>query len=150
MVGVVCVSDKDVTLTARVSNTTKQQLPDHVNKSSLMRELVQNYVRAGDSVEVSLERRKKDIESELNNLKLQRQEIENEIASKERELDSIQEKLKNRREQAPEAVITFADRITNDIFQRDQLEPDNPAVQTWANKAGLEPERFISEVEERL
>lgn len=144
------VTDKDVTLTARVSQTTKQQLPEHINTSGLVRDLVTNYVRAGDTQRVSLERRVKDLEQEVSNLEIKKQEVENDLQRKQRELELAQKKLTQRVKHTPEQVVEFAERINSGGFTTEQLEPDNPAIQTWARKAGLEPERFITEVRDRL
>lgn len=149
--GVVGVSGKRPRISVRVDETTKEQIEqDHLNTSSLVRELLKNYVRVGDTVEVSLRRRLKDKEAELENKRLEKTQLENEIDRLEREVDELQEKIKQRQESTPEEVIEFVEKVKADSFPREQLDTENPAIQTWANKAGLPPDRFVSEVDSRL
>lgn len=146
----VIVSDKDTTITTRVSETTENQLPDHINKSSLMRELLLNYIQAGDTVEVALQRKIKDKREQKKNKKLQRTALDNEIAELDREIEKYEQKLKERQQHTPEPVIEFAEKIKSEQFKEEMLEPDNPAVSTWSEKAGLSERKFIKEIRDRL
>lgn len=123
---------------------------DHLNLSSLMRDLADSYIRAGDTEMVGLQRRLKDTESELDDLRMEKARIENKIDATERELEELQEKIMQRRESTPEEVVEFAEKVKSGSVSPDQLDPGNPAVETWASKAGLPPSRFIAEVERRL
>lgn len=142
---------KDATLSIRVGEDLKQRLDkDHFNTSSLMRELAENYLRMGDVVEVSLRRRLADKEAELKDKRLEREQLTNEIEKLDREVDELQEKINQRQQNVPEEVVEFAAKVDSGSISADQLTSDNPAVQTWAGKAGLEPDDFIYEVEKRL
>lgn len=142
----------DEKITFRVDGSTKQQLDtyEHLNVSSLMRSLTENYVHLGDTVEVSLQRKLKDKENKLDRKRLEKQGLENDIERIEREIEDIQQKIKERREQTPESVIEFAEKIKAGRFPQDKLDADNPAVKNYAQKAGLPPTQFINKVQERL
>lgn len=142
---------KDATLSIRVGGDLKERLDrDHFNTSSLLRELAENYLRMGDVVEVSLRRRLADAEAELKDKRLEREQLSAEIEKLERQVDELQEKIKQRQESVPEEVVEFAAKIQNGAVSAEQLDPENPAVQTWAGKSGLEPDDFIYQVEQRL
>lgn len=151
--GVVVVgSDKDVTLSIRVDRATKEQLDteEHVNTSSVVRDLINAFLLRGDAVEVGLERRIEHERKKLERLRLQREQITTDIESVEHEIETLEQLLSNRRRSTPEEVIEFVEGVNSGRFSAGQLDPDNEALKNWASKAGLPPERFISEVENRL
>lgn len=146
-----CVADKQSTISVRVGEETKRQLDkDHLNTSSLLRELAENYLRMGDVVEVSLRRRLKDKEQELDDKRLERTKLDNEIERLEREVDELQAKIEQRQEAVPEEVSEFVERVRSGSFGEENLVPDNPAVANWATKAGIPAEEFVYKVEQRL
>ena len=136
----------------RVDRDVKEQLDreENLNTSGLLRSLLEGYLLAGDAVQVGLERRRKDKEAELDRKRLEKTRIENEIDRIERELEQLDAKIEERRQQAPEQVIEFAQSVKSGRFPEESLDPENAAVQNWAQKAGLGPERFIEEVQTRL
>lgn len=139
-------------VSVRIDPETKDRLDDRddLNLSGLMRGMLDDYLRVGDSVEVALEKRRQEKQEELNELQLRKTELENQIAQVERELEDIQDKIQSRRNSEPEQVIEFAEKINSGQFSHDQLEVDNPALQNWAQKAGIAPKQFIRKVEARL
>lgn len=142
------MSNESSIVSFRADDELKSRLEkDHFNASSLIRELLENYFRTGDSVEVALRRRLKDKETELEDKKLQKTKLENDIDRLEREVSEIQTKIEERQHATPEAVVEFAEKLNRGDFTEEQLDPDNPAVKTWAKKAGMNPEKFIREVE---
>jgi chromosome segregation ATPase len=146
------MSDETETLSVRVERDKKKQLnnrPD-LNVSGLVRGLLDDYLRVGDSVEVALEKRLKEKQERKKDLEMQKADLESKIQRKEWEIEDLQDKIKTRRESVPEEVVTFAERINAGTFSHEQLDTDNAALQNWADKAGLSPERFRSEVEQRL
>lgn len=146
------VGEKDATLSVRVDEGIKEQLDtqEHVNTSSVVREMLKAYLLRGDTVEVGLDRRIEHERKKLERLRLQREQITTDIEKAEHEIETLEQLLSERRSSAPEEVIAFAERVESGRFSHDQLEPSNPAVKNWASKAGLPPERFIGEVEARL
>jgi len=139
-------------VSVRIDEGTKDRLDDRddLNLSGLMRGLLEDYLRVGDSVEVALQKRLQDKEDELRDLQMRKTELENEIQRKEREIEDIRSKIKQRRESTPDEVIEFAERVKTGQFRRDQLDPENAALKNWAQKAGVSPDKFIREVEDRL
>jgi len=139
-------------VSARIDADLKQQLTQNesMNLSGLLRSLLSNYVRMGDAVEASLQRRLKDKENELNNKQLEKRQIENDIEQLERDIERIEEKIKERRNTTPEQVVEFAEKIKAGQFSEDLLDVENAGLKNWAQKAGLPPEKFRREVEDRL
>jgi len=148
--GVVGVTDK--TLSVRVDQSTQNQLSNEsINTSGLVRSLLTNYFQTGDTVEASLQKQLADLEEKLNALEMEKTQLEQRIKKKEREIDQVQHRLKQRRENVPEEVEEFAEKINAGKFPLGNLEPENPAVQNHAEKAGLpDPETFISKVRDYL
>lgn len=142
----------DERITIRIGNDLESWLnqQDHLNVSSLARDLLRSYITVGDTVEVGLERRLKDAEQKLERKEMEKTRVEQEIEQLRREIDRIEQKLAERRSQTPEEVIKFAQRIESNRFNEDNLTADNPAVQNHAQKAGISPTNFIQEVETRL
>lgn len=138
-------------LTVRVGEDTKAWLDrqDDLNASGLIRTILSTYRTSGDAEKASLKKRLRDREDELNELRRQQGEIETAIERKQRDIDTLQTKIEKREEAVPEEVVTFAERVRTNDFVGD-LDPDNPAVSTWAEKAGLRPKLFIEEVKERV
>lgn len=143
---------KRPSVSVRIDEETKDRLDsrDDLNLSGLMRGMLEDYLRVGDSVEVALEKRRQEKEEELKELEIRKTELENQIAQTERELDDIQSKIDERRNSVPEEVVEFAEKIKSGQFRHEQLDPDNPALQNWSQKAGLSPNQFIRKVEDRL
>lgn len=146
------MSEEMERVTFRLPATDKEQLEaeDHVNVSGIMRSLAQSYLLTGDAVEVGLERRLKDAESELERLQIQRTRLEHDIEKKQREIDRIEKRIEERRQSIPDEVFDFADQIEDGSFPSDNLEPDNLGVQRQSKNAGLSPRQFVREVEDVL
>lgn len=146
------MSGKEERITVRVDADRKRRLDEDesVNVSGLLRSLLREWDLAGDTVEAGLKRRLKDEENELERLKTELTRVESDIDRKERKIDEIQNAIKERQASTPEEVVEFAQRIRDERFPQSGLEAGNPAVKNHADAAGLTPERFISEVENRL
>jgi len=136
----------------RVDRATKDQLDtdDNLNTSGLMRSLVESYLLTGDSVEAGLERRLADKENALERKRLERARVDSDIEKIEREITRLEKKLEERRQATPEEVIEYAEKVKAGTVPVDNLAPDNPATENWAQKAGIHVEEFIDLVEERL
>lgn len=146
------MGEKDAAITVRVDSDVKQQLDteENVNTSAVVRSMLETYLLRGDAVEVGLERRIEQKRRELERLRLQKQQLETDIESVQHEVETLEEQLSERRQSTPEEVVQFAERIESGRFSHDQLDAENPALMNWASKAGLPPERFITEVKTRL
>jgi septal ring factor EnvC (AmiA/AmiB activator) len=144
------MSEKKVSV--RVGGDTARRLDrEDVNTSGLIRSLLDGYFMTGDTVEAGLQKQLADLEDELKTLEIEKTQLEQQIAKKEREIEQVEHRLKQRRENVPDEVAEFAEKIENGTFPMAELEPDNPAVQNYATKSGLgDPERFIQKVRDTL
>ena len=140
------------TLSVRVDEDTDRQLDRaEINTSGLVRSLLENYFRTTDTVEAALEKQLADLQEELNSLEIEKTQLEQQIQKKEREIDQVEHRLKQRRENVPEEVRDFADKIKSGSFRMENLEPDNAAVENFAHKAGIpNTEVFIQKVKQQL
>lgn len=102
-----------------------------VNASQLINRLVKNYNTAGGDRQTMLELRKQQIQSDI-------QELEARINNKQDALTTIQDQLATAHHET-EQVIAEADAELPEHVR----DPDNPAVENWADKAGLEPGEFL-------
>lgn len=142
----------DNKLSVRVDDETQRRLDqEEVNTSGLVRSLLSNYFRTTDTVEAGLEKQLASLRDELNTLEIEKTQLEQQIERKRSEIDQLEHRLKQRRESVPEEVEEFAEKIENGNFRMADLEPDNPAVENYAHKAGL-PDTgvFIRKVKEQL
>lgn len=146
------VGEKDAAITVRVSKDVKQQLDteENVNTSAVVRQMLKTYLLRNDAVEVGLDRRIEQKCKEKERLQRQKQSIETDIEAVEQQIEALEEQLSERRQSTPEEVEEFAEKVESGMLDYGQLEPDNPAVTNWAGKAGLPPERFVTEVKSRL
>jgi predicted nucleic acid-binding Zn-ribbon protein len=142
-------SDK---VSVRVDSDTSRRLDrSEVNTSGLVRSLLQHYFRTTDTVEAGLEKQLADLQDQLRALEREKSDIEQRIEDTRREIDQVEHRLKQRRENVPDEVTEFADRIRDGKFKLSNLEPDNPAVENYAQKAGIpETDVFIRKVKENL
>lgn len=102
-----------------------------VNASQLVNKLVRDYTGAGGNDRAMLELREQQLESELT-------ELESRVGTKRDELERVREQLGSHQDQR-ETILEEARNTLRDT----QLEPDNPAVQTWAEKADMSVEEFL-------
>lgn len=142
---------KDGRLTVRVGESNKAWLDgqEDLNASGLIRTILRTYRTSGDAEKAALEKRLRDKEDELTDLRHRKSDLETAIERKQREIETLQTKIKNREESVPEAVVEFAEKVRSGAFNG-ELSTDNPAVRTWADKASLRPGRFVEEVEVRI
>lgn len=121
----------------------------HLNASSIVNELLRQYLFQGESQDAALHMRKKDLEREIENTRQEMSHLESKLERLQDEKEEVKDMLRSRRREGEEEIQTFADKVAAGEFMG-ELEPDNPAIQTHAQKANMTPERFIKEVEERL
>jgi peptidoglycan hydrolase CwlO-like protein len=146
---VVGVSKEKITF--RVDSDTKRRLTGkHTNLSGLMRDLAERYSRRGDTVEASLLVEREELEQRVKDLERDKADIESEINSLMRDIDRIDKRLEQRRENVTAEATELAEMVEEGSFRLANLEEDNIAVQNHANNAGLEVGEFIFEVREEL
>lgn len=138
-------------ITFRVDSDTKRRLDsDHVNKSAVMRDLANKYARTGDTEEAALLVEREQKEDRLRELQREKSDIQSEIDRQEREISRIDRRIEQRRENTTDEAQEVAQRIQEGRFKRSQLTEDNPAMINWAQKAGLDVDAFLFEVQEEL
>lgn len=111
---------------------------DSVNASGLVNQLVRNHMAGGDQDETLL--------------RVHREQLQEEVESHERAAERKRTLLKH----VEESIETTEEKQSRIIAQAaNTLEPqmldvENPATRNWAQKAGMEPEEFVTTLEERL
>lgn len=123
---------------------------ESINASAVINELLRQYLAGGEAADVALKLRKRDLQQQKENKQVNIQRLESEVERLDREIDDIDERIRKRRQDAYEEVETIAERIRDGRFDRENLSADNPAIQNYAQKAQMSPERFVSEVRDNL
>jgi chromosome segregation ATPase len=126
------------------------QSKENLNASATVNQLLREYLAAGKAPEAALSMRLNEIESELQQKREQKARLESTIERLEREKDDVAAKIRQRNNNQHEHIEHMAGKIRRGEFDRDDLEPDNPAVETQADNANLPVSRFIERVEAEL
>lgn len=121
---------------------------DHLNASSLANEFFRQYLFQGEDTDAALQMRKKDLDREIETLRQEQAHIESKIERKQDERENVKDMIRQRRLEGHKEIQDFVDNVLNNPDE--QLDVDNPAVKNYAQKANMTPQRFITEVEERL
>lgn len=116
---------------------------DDLNASGAVNTFLREYLSGGRGAEAAIEVRISQLDEEI-------AELEKDLKRKRRERDRLEQRIQDKREAMDDVVNNIVGKIQNDEFPPENLDPDNLAVQNWAGDAGVETERFISEVEARL
>jgi SMC interacting uncharacterized protein involved in chromosome segregation len=110
-------------------------LSEHPNASDLIDELVSRYRQGGREDTVGIELR---LQHKRNELEEKRQEVKR----LEKEVSEL-EHLKREVTASESAQL----REARAALDEHQLEPQNPAVQNWAEKLGIAPEQLIAKLD---
>lgn len=116
---------------------------DDINASAAVNTFLREYVAAGKGDEAALAVRLEQLDDEI-------ADLEAELKQLERERERIQTRLESKRSKLDDQLDHVLGKIRNDEFPRDNINPDNPAIQKWASEAGVETGRFVNELEGRL
>jgi len=109
---------------------------DSVNASGLINELVKNRMKSGGGQRAMLELREKQLESDV-------ADLENRAETKRKELAQVREEL-SEYESETDAVLKEA----VDELEGVDTDPSNPAIQRWADKAGVAPPEFADRLDQ--
>jgi len=110
-------------------------LEDSDNASAIVNDLVEQYRKNGDRGTAALELQREQKQRELKNAKRKVENLEQDIA----ELDAlIREYQREEDAELQEAREKLA---------QTPKEPDNPAIQSWAQDLGLTPEQLLDELD---
>lgn len=122
-----------VTLTAE----NREYLDREVNnRSAFINDLIEAHRQGKSDMEETIARyRKEQLKSELRTVNSRQEELHNELELINQQISEEQERKQNIIEDAREALAKTPKTV------------DNPAVETWAQKAGLTPEELIERLE---
>ena len=116
---------------------------DDINASAAVNTFLREYVAAGKGDEAALAVRLEQLDDEI-------ADAEKELKQLRRERERIQTRLESKQSKLDDQLDHVLGKIRNDEFPRDNIDPDNPAIQKWASEAGVETGRFVNELEGRL
>lgn len=121
-----------------------------MNASAVVNSLLRDYLEAGRSADVALhqrreklEREEQEVDSKISRLQTRKQQIQ-------RELEQVNRQIEERRSAGVKQVGEVVEMYERGEFRMEQLKPDNGAIQNYAGRAQMTPERFISEVRDRI
>lgn len=138
--GVVYMSEEREMLSARIPSELKDLVDadgrsnQEVVRAALWREF--GGKRVGD-----LERRIKEKERRISIVKEERERRESELSELQKELNALEEKYDKKKERE-QSQLEEAREALKDAPQ----EPENPAVQHWADKLDLEPGELLDKL----
>jgi len=116
---------------------------DDLNASGAVNSFLREYLAGGRGAEAAIEVRLSQLDEEI-------AELEKELTRKTRERERLQDRREERQTNRDEAVGEMVSRIENNNFTRENLSPENLAIQNWASEAGIEVERFVDSVKQDL
>lgn len=125
---------------------------EDVNASGLINRLLDEYYSSGLAEEAALRVKLNDLQQERQRYQSKRELANSQIQKIEDEIDLIKDELNNLDQQEVEQVETVVNLVLADKggIDQDQLTTDNELVKHRAGKAGMTPDRFVREVNERL
>jgi cell division FtsZ-interacting protein ZapD len=107
---------------------------DHVNASGLVNKLVKQHMNGGADEDILREFRIQQLKSELN-------QIESQKEQKRKELEKLQEIDQSKSEERQHEL----EKAREELAQTPK-DPENPAIQNWAEKLGISAEELIEEI----
>lgn len=130
-------------------------LKNHPNASALINSLVEEYEFVGSSREAALNKRIAEKEAELREAREKEARIQSRIDKLEREITQLRDDLhglstEERKEVREVVELCHPDEEGRRAVQPHELTPENDVVQLRASNAGMAPEKFIQEVQDRL
>lgn len=142
---------RSVSLTEEIDEVLK----NHPNASALVESLVEEYEFVGTSREAALNKRIAEKEAELREAREKKARINSRIDQMEREITQLRDDLhglSNEERQEVRAVVELCkpDEHDNVAIQPEELNADHQVVEIRASNAGMDPEVFVEEVQERL
>lgn len=116
---------------------------EDLNPSGMVNEFLREFVSNGRGEEAALEVRISQLDEDIHDL-------EKQLERKRRERDRIESQLESRRSNLYEVAEQVEAMIDAGDFPRANVDPDNAAIQNYANDAGVPAEEFVEELEGRL
>lgn len=140
---------RTITLDERIDRELQSE---DVNASGLINRLLDEYYSSGLAEEAALRVKLNDLQQERQKYQSKRELADSQIQKIEDEVDLIKDELNNLDQQEVEQVETVVNLVLADQsgIDQDQLSTDNELVKHRAGKAGMTPDRFVREVNERV
>jgi len=105
------------------------------NRSAFINDLIEAHRQGKSDIEETIARyRREQLKSELRTVDSRKEEIEH-------ELELINQQISEEKERQQEVVANAREALTET-----PKTPDNPAVETWAEKANLTPEELLDRI----
>jgi len=111
-------------------------LSNHDNASALVRDLVEQYRTDGNREKAALKLRQEQKQRELESARDEVKRVENDLKEITELLQEVEEVEADQWDEAVEALSNAP------------KEPDNPAIENWADKLGVTPTQLIEELDE--
>jgi len=139
-------------ISATIDEDLKEQLDsrEEINKSQLIETLLREYLAHGESTTVALKVRREQLRNKKQSKKIRKQTIASEIESIDDQIEEITKKIQERQKQGLEGVSELVEKVKNGEMNPEFIDSSNPIVREKASKAGVPPERFAKEVQEKL
>jgi polyhydroxyalkanoate synthesis regulator phasin len=131
-------------------------LKNNPNASQLVNSLVREYEFAGSSREAAVNRKIAEKESELEQARREKARYESKIDRLERDIEQLRDKLHGLNEEEKQAVQDVIDMTKapeegkRPPIPEEKVTTENQAIVMRANNVGMDAERFVQEVRERL
>lgn len=148
--------DKKKRRSVSVDAEVDEILKNNPNASQLVNSLVREYEFAGSSREAAVNRKIAEKESELEQARREKARYESKIDRLERDIEHLRDKLHGLTEEERQAVQDVIDMTKapeegkRPPIPEGQIDTENQAILMRANNVGMDAERFVQEVRERL
>jgi len=116
---------------------------DDINASGVVNQFLREFISNGRGKEAALEVRVSQLDEEI-------ADLETDLERKRRERERLEEQLESRRSNLYDVLERVESMIERGDFPRENVSPDNAAIQNYANDAGVPADRFVDELEGRL
>lgn len=127
--------------TFTVDEDIAEDLEDLGNASKVVNDLLTEYFRGGRDGSIALEVKLQETEKRLNEAMDERDSINRRIERLRRQKERIEGEMESRQAEREKQLKEAAQYVRG-------KEPDNPAVQNWAEKIGMPPHQLVHEVED--
>lgn len=140
---------RTVTLDRHINQELKNE---DVNASGLINRLLSEYFASGLSQEAALRVKLADLQQQRERAESKERLAQSEKQKVADEIEVVKDELNNLDRKEIDEIETVVNLVKaeNEGIDRTQLEKDNTLIQFRAEKAGMTPNRFLKEVEERL
>jgi len=136
--------------TVSLDDDLHDNLQKDPNASQTVNGLLREYYAAGRSKEAATNKLIAEKESELESAKTEKARIESRIGKLEREVEQLRDRLNSLNDKERKQIEAVVGLIEEDAFDAESLHEDNILVQQRSENAGMQADRFIQEVRERL